>query len=157
MLFSGTSSYTRKNALPTLATTGSDWVPCLFRTLSSRPQARATRYHRHSSLTREGEGFDTLCYCKFRNYCVSLIFAFLAFSLVRKIKIRNDKCCHFKCISSSPCCGQFAKLKNARIDFHKFAKFNLLYTIFCESAVTDLEFGISLLVTFSAILCLNQL
>ena len=29
-------------------------------------------------------------YCKFEKDCVSLIFAFLAFSLGRKIKIRND-------------------------------------------------------------------
>ena len=42
---------------------------------------------------------------------------FLAFSLGRKIKILNDYCCHFKCIAGTPCCGQFAKLKTAKIDF----------------------------------------
>ena len=37
---------------------------------------------------------------------------FLVFSLGRKIKIRNDLCCHFKSIAGTPCFGQFAKLKD---------------------------------------------
>ena len=44
-----------------------------------------------------------------------LIFAFFAFSLGRKIKIRNDKCPHFKCIAGTAANTQ--SLKNAKIDF----------------------------------------
>ena len=41
------------------------------------------------------KGLTVFEYCKFGKYCVSLIFAV---SLGHKIKIRNDQCCHLKCI-----------------------------------------------------------
>ena len=85
--------------------------------------------------------FDTSVASTVSSEKIALVYflRFLAFSLERKIKIRNDLCCHFKYVAGTP----IRKVKNRKNRFSVNSQ-NLRYTIFCECTVSLLLYLLAL-------------